>query len=185
LSLPNLSENNTLKAKTTFKNMRAQILSINHVTLIVDNLETATQFYREELGLESLPSLDFDYPVEFFRINDKQQLHLSEWPDQPSYRGHVCFVSCDFNSLFHRFKSLNCIEVEAWGKVRRLADGALQMFARDPAGNLLEFSAPPGYALDPAIEADKDFFQQDGDVFVSGRNDARGTRGEGGTLYHK
>lgn len=165
--------------------MSTKIQSINHVTLIVDNLEIASQFYRQELGLESLPSLDFDYPVEFFRINENQQLHLSEWPDQPSYRGHACFVTTDFNSMFHRMKELDCIETEAWGKVRRLADGAMQMFVRDPAGNLLELSAPPNYQLDPAIEADEKFFQQDGDVFVSGRNDARGTRGEGGTLYHQ
>lgn len=165
--------------------MPSPVQSINHVTLIVDNLETATAFYREELGLESLPSLDFDYPVEFFRINASQQLHLSEWPDQPSYRGHVCLVVDDFNGVFRRMKALNRIEVEAWGKVRKLADGALQMFARDPAGNLLEFSAPPGYPLDPAIQEDHEFFQQDGDVFVSGRKDARGTRGQGGTLYHE
>ncbi len=160
------------------------VTRINHVTVIVDDLEKAVAFYRDELGLESLPSLKFDYPVEFMRINEDQQLHLSEWPDTPSYRGHICFVTEDFNGLFKRMKELGNIEIEAWGKIRKLVDGTMQMFVRDPAGNLLEISAPPGSDIDPSIYEDE-LFQKEGDVFVSGRGDARGTRGEGGTLYHE
>ena len=159
------------------------IEAINHVTLIVDNLENAKVFYGEELGLASLPSLPFDYPTEFYRINDSQQLHLTEWEDRPSFRGHVCFTVNTFNALYWRFKEMGCIDTSPWGKVRQLRDTALQMFVRDPSGNLLEMSAPPGYELDPKILADE-LFQQEGDIYVSGREDGRGTRGAGGTLYH-
>jgi len=133
----------------------ARVLRINHVTVIVDNLEKATQFYEQELGLEPLSAFQFDYPVMFFRINAEQQLHISEWEDTPSFRGHICFVVDDFNSIFFRMKELNAIDIKPWGKVRQLPDGAMQMFLRDPSGNLLEISSGPDAEIDPLIFKDE------------------------------
>jgi lactoylglutathione lyase len=158
----------------------AIITKINHVTLIVDRLEPAAEFYEKELGLEVIPAFVFDYPTAFFRIGD-QQLHLTEWEDHPSFRGHVCLVVEDFNTFFRRAKDLGIIDIEPWGKVRRMPDGAMQMFIRDPANNLLEISSPPGYVVDPAIFEDE--LYQDG-LYVSGRGDFRGFRSEHATLYH-
>ena len=62
-----------------------RILRINHVTLVVDDLAEACRFYEEEFGLEALPAFKFDYPAQFYRINDEQQLHLTEWEDKPSH----------------------------------------------------------------------------------------------------
>ena len=50
-----------------------QVQAINHVTLIVDDLEKAREFYTNVMGLEELPAFAFDYPVQFYRINDAQQ----------------------------------------------------------------------------------------------------------------
>ena len=54
-------------------------ISINHVTLVVEDLEAASRFYAEELGLEALPAFELDFPAQFFKVNDQQQLHLTEW----------------------------------------------------------------------------------------------------------
>src|SRR4051794_7184869 len=159
-----------------------QIKAINHVTLIVDDLEKARQFYTHVLGLEELPAYAFDYPAQFYRINDTQQLHITEWKDSPSFRGHVCLQVADFSETFLRLKELGAIDTSPWGKVRRLRDGAMQMFARDPSGNLLELSHPDASSVDAEIWADE--LVEQGDVFVSGRSDARGTRSETATLYH-
>jgi lactoylglutathione lyase len=156
---------------------------INHVTLIVSNLEQARAFYEQELGLEPLPTFNLDFPAQFYRLNERQQLHVTEWPDQPSFRGHVCFQVDDFNSTFYRMRELGVIDVSPWGRVRRLPDGAMQMFVRDPSGNLLEISFPPGGAVDEAIFND-DLVEAGVSVYVSERNDGRGERGEGATLYH-
>ncbi|HEY8955760.1 VOC family protein, partial [Chitinophaga sp.] len=102
----------------------AKALKINHVTLIVDNLEKAGHFYQHELGLEPLAAFRFDYPVMFFKFNEEQQLHISEWEDKTSFRGHVCVQVDDFSSLFFRMKELNVIDINPWGKVRKLPDGA-------------------------------------------------------------
>lgn len=158
------------------------VKAINHATLIVDDLEEARRFYTEVLGLEELPAYAFDYPVQFYRINDTQQLHITEWQDQPSFRGHICLQVADFNAAFRTFKALGIIDTAPWGKVRRLRDGAMQMFIRDPAGNLIEISHPDAGSVDPEILADE--LVEPGDVFVSGRGDARGTRADTATLYH-
>src|SRR4051794_12010051 len=116
---------------------------INHVTLIVDNLEKASEFYEKELCLQPLPAFRFDYPVMFFSINEEQQLHITEWDDRPSFRGHICVQVNNFNTIFYRMKELNIIDSSPWGKVKKLPDGSMQMFIRDPSGNLLEISSRP------------------------------------------
>jgi catechol 2,3-dioxygenase-like lactoylglutathione lyase family enzyme len=157
---------------------------INHVTLVVSDLEQARAFYERELGLEPLPTFNLDFPAQFYRLNERQQLHITEWPDdQPSFRGHVCFQVDDFTSTFRRMRELGAIDVRPWGRVRRLPDGAMQMFLRDPAGNLVEISFPPGGAVDEAI-FDDELVEAGVSVYVSERNDGRGTRGAGATLYH-
>lgn len=159
----------------------AQAVRINHVTLIVDDLEKATDFYEKELGLTPLPAFNFDYPVMFFDINEHQQLHLSEWEDTPSFRGHICMQVDDFDTIFYRMKELGVIDTRPWGKVRQLPDGAMQMFVRDPAGNLVELSSDPDGEVDAAIFEDE--LYGDG-LYESKREDYRGFKSENATLYH-
>ncbi len=159
----------------------ARITKINHVTLIVKQLEEAVAFYKDEMGLELIPAFLLDFPAAFFNINEDQQLHLTEWEDAYSFRGHVCFQVDDFNAIFKRTKELGIIDIKPWGKVRQLPDGAMQMFIRDPSGNLVEISSPPDYKVDPTIFDDALFSEG---VYVSGRNDFRGYKSKEATLYH-
>ena len=160
----------------------AKALKINHVALIVKDLEAACIFYEKELGLEPLPAFLFDYPTAFFKFNDQQQLHLTEWEDTHSFRGHICVQVDDINTLFFRMKALGIIDIQPWGKVRRLPDGAIQMFVRDPSGNLVELSSDPEDPIDLKIFEDE--LYQEG-IYVSGRNDFRGYKSKDATLYHK
>ncbi len=159
----------------------AKITRINHVTLVVNQLEEAAEFYEKEMGLEPLAAFVFDYPTAFFKITEDQQLHLTEWEDEQSFRGHICVMVDDFNTMFRRCKELGIIDIAPWGKVRRLPDGAMQMFVRDPSDNLVEISSHPTAEIDPAIFEDE--LYQDG-LYVSGRNDFRGYKSENATLYH-
>lgn len=161
----------------------AKVTRINHVTLVVDQLEKAAAFYEHEMGLEVIPAFLFDYPTAFFKITEDQQLHLTEWEDKMSFRGHVCLQVDDFNTIFHRMKELGIVDIQPWGKVRQLPDGAMQMFVRDPSGNLVELSSPPEYKdqLDPSIFED-DLYEEG--IYVSGRNDFRGYKSANATLYH-
>jgi catechol 2,3-dioxygenase-like lactoylglutathione lyase family enzyme len=158
-----------------------KVKQINHVALIVENLESCRDFYTNVLGLEELPAFPFDYPVQFYKINENQQLHLTEWKDAISFRGHLCFVVDDFNEAFHKFKALDIIDTAPWGKVRKLKGGAMQMFIRDPSGNLIEISHPDASTVDPQIFKDELF--EEAEVYVSGRDDSRGSRGEDASLF--
>lgn len=151
-----------------------KVKGIHHVALIVSDLEKARDFYTNFLGLEELPAFAFDYPVQFYQINESQQLHLTEWKDTVSFRGHFCLEVDDFDVIFHRSKERGLIDVEPWGRVRQLKNGAMQMFIRDPSGNLIEVTYRGAKPIDEAIRKD-DFFEAS-DVFVSGRGDARGRR---------
>ncbi len=159
------------------------IQSINHVALIVDDIGEARRFYGEELGLELLPSFDFDYPAVFFRVNETQQLHITEWEDKTSFRGHFCMVVEDFVGLFRKLVGQGLIDVRPWGNVRRLPDGGMQMFARDPAGNLLEFASRPEEAIDPAL-FEHDLVDEGQGLYASGREDGRGLGSAEATLHH-
>lgn len=163
----------------------AIIKQINHVTLIVDDLETAAKFYEEEFGLTPLPAFQFDYPAQFYNLGNGQQLHLTEWEDVYSFRGHVCFQVDDFNTVFRRMKEQGRIDVQPWGRIRRLPDGAMQMFVRDPSGNLLEMSAPPDVPIDAAIFEDEDLTEGKGSpsLYVSNRKDDRGLKSADASLY--
>lgn len=151
-----------------------KVRKITHVNLIVDNLEKCRDFYTNVLGLEELPALKFDYPTQFYQIDEDTQLHLSEWPDQVPFRAHFCIEVDDFNEAFRRFKRMGIIDTKPWGKVRKLANGNMQMFIRDPSGNLIEITHHDNGTVEAEIFSDELF--DENNVFVSGRNDARGLR---------
>lgn len=159
--------------------MEIEVRGLNHATLIVDDLERARTFYSGTLGLEEIPAYDFDYPVMFYRLADGRQIHVTEWQDARSFRGHVAIEVADFGAAFRALKDR--IDVGPWGRVRRLRDGTMQMFVRDPAGNLLEISQRPGGPVDPEVTSDPLFDPEP--VYRSGRNDGRGVRGGDATLY--
>lgn len=150
------------------------VKGIHHVALIVDDLNAARDFYTDFLGLEELPAFAFDYPVQFYQINEAQQLHLTEWKDVTSFRGHFCLEVDDFDRIFFDSRERGIIDTAPWGKVRQLKNGAMQMFIRDPAGNLIEITYRGAVPIDEAIRRDELF--EESDVFVSGRGDVRGLR---------
>ena len=108
---------------------------------------------------------------------------MTEWEDQTSFRGHLCLQVDDFDSIFFRMRELGAIDTSPWGKVRRLPDGAMQMFIRDPAGNLIEISCPAEVTVDETIFQD-DLVDAEGRLYESKRDDPRGLHTEDATLYH-
>ena len=131
---------------------------IHHINLMVDDLARAVEFYGTALGLEPLPTPDMGFPAQFFKINDLQEIHLNELQDVTPERAHFCLRVDDFTDQFRRMKALGAIEIKTWGKVRRLPSGVMQMFVRDPSGNLIELSCESDQYVDPAI-FDEEIFE--------------------------
>jgi catechol 2,3-dioxygenase-like lactoylglutathione lyase family enzyme len=165
-----------LKVRTfKHKEVRMKVEQIHHVTIIVDDLEKACVFYESVLGLAPMNMINLDFPAQFYKVGERQQLHITEWEDAHSFRGHVCFQVDEFMPIFKRAKQMGVIDTKPWGKVRKLPDGAMQMFLRDPSDNLVEISCRAGVEIDPMVFADAQV-EPGKSVYVSGRNDPRGRK---------
>jgi len=128
---------------------------IHHVNLMVDDLDAADAFYGGFLGLERAPTPDLGFPASFYTLNEHQQLHINELADVRPERAHFCLRLGDFAGLATRAIELGIVETETWGKPRRLPGGEMQLFVRDPSGNLIELSCDADQPVDPA------FFEHD------------------------
>lgn len=137
---------------------------IQHVNIMVDDLEAATEFYTGVLGLKPISTPELGMPAQFFAINTDQELHVNELVDLRPERAHFCVRVPDFDEAFRRALEAAAIETDTWGKVRRLPTGTMQLFIRDPAGNLIEIASEPGASVAPAIFA-HEFVEDDGTYY--------------------
>jgi catechol 2,3-dioxygenase-like lactoylglutathione lyase family enzyme len=131
--------------------MRA--LRFNHVSISAPDMEASLEFYVGVLGLERIASPDFpDVEVEWLRLGN-QQLHLfARAVDAPLYH-HIGIDVDDFEAAYLKGRELGLLDPDAFGgtSVRRFLDGAVQMYLRDPAGNLVEVNWPDESTLDPEV----------------------------------
>ncbi len=111
---------------------------LNHVSVVAADLEASLRFYVDELGLEPLPTPDFGYPVRWLAAGDRQ-VHLFERPGPPPVHAHFALEIGDFMGVYRRMKELGALDHTTFGNcMYELPNGALQLYVRDPAGNLVE-----------------------------------------------
>jgi len=126
-------------------------LFIQHVNVLVDDIHAASAFYGEFLGLEPLSTPEQGFPAQFFRFNEHQELHVNELADTRPERAHFCLRVPDFQRIFDAARAEGRLETEAFGKVRRMPHGVMQMFVRDPSGNLIEITCDSDQEISPEI----------------------------------
>jgi catechol 2,3-dioxygenase-like lactoylglutathione lyase family enzyme len=122
-----------------------------HVSIHAYDLEESARFYVETFGMERVPSPDFNRPVEWLQLGD-QQLHLflSENP-APRYH-HIGLDVDDFEAAYRIASERGLFDADAFGaSVRELLDGTMQMYLRDPAGNLVEVNWPDASTIDRSV----------------------------------
>lgn len=126
----------------------------NHVSVHAFDLEESLRFYMDVFGLERLPSPNFSTHVEWLRVGE-QQLHLFK-SENPAPRSHHFALDVDdFEAAFLKAKELELLDDETFGAaVRELPDGAVQMYIRDPSGNLVEVNWPDVSTLDRSVITD-------------------------------
>jgi catechol 2,3-dioxygenase-like lactoylglutathione lyase family enzyme len=119
---------------------------LNHVSVVARDLETSRRFYVDELGLVALPTPAFDRPTLWLAAGDGQ-VHLFERPGDPSSHGHFALEvdGSDFGAVYRRMEALGALDHSTFGSaVYELPGGALQLYVRDPAGNLVELNCRDG-----------------------------------------
>ena len=123
----------------------------NHVSISARNLEESTRFYVEVFGMEKIPTYTFAFPVQYLRLGDLQ-LHLFERETEAPEFHHIGINVDDFEETYRRAKQLGILEREAFFQdLHELPDGSVQMYLRDPAGNLVECDWPDVSTLDRSV----------------------------------
>src|SRR4029450_179397 len=102
--------------------------------------------------MRRLPTPRFQEPVLWLALGD-QQLHLFQRDDVEPPRAHHLGIDVDdFESVYRKAKERGLLEGETWHQaVRYHPAGWVQMYIRDPSGNLVEVDWPDVSTLDPQI----------------------------------
>lgn len=122
----------------------------NHVSIPAKDFDASETFYREVLGCERITAPNFGFPVCWLRLGDVQ-LHLQKvGPDAGvlTYQ-HFAVTAEDFVSVYRALLDRDAFEQGTrYADVWLLPSGELQMFARDPSGNLFEINHPDASRVD-------------------------------------
>ena len=121
--------------------MTGAAVGLNHVSVIARDLDESVRFYVDVLGLETVPTPDFGFPVQWLRVG-QQQVHLFQRPGEPPSHAHLSLEVDDFMGVYRRAKELGVLDEVTFGNVRELPNGIVQMYIRDPSGNLIELDHP-------------------------------------------
>src|SRR5947209_9879115 len=126
--------------------------SINHVSIHAQDLERSAAFYEQLFGMERIPTPTFAFPVAWLRLGC-QQLHLFVRSDAraPQFH-HVGLNVDDFDAVYWRAGEQRLRDDSAFfSNMYELPDGSVQMYLRDPAGNLVEVDWPDARTLDARV----------------------------------
>lgn len=115
------------------------VRELNHVALDVRDVPASVRFYRDMLGLPELPRPDFGFPGAWFRLGATQELHLigNRGREVGQRAGHFALLVSDIEAAAAQLREAG---VTFRGPKPR-PDGALQIFAVDPDGNVIELCA--------------------------------------------
>jgi catechol 2,3-dioxygenase-like lactoylglutathione lyase family enzyme len=130
------------------------VKTLDHVTLVVDDLERSAAFYVDLLGMRRVDRPVFGFPGLWFQAGNTQ-IHLilkhdksspSGLPDAPPQAGagrvfHFAFEVPDFQTATGRLEAAG-VRVRGTGL---RPDGCHQVWCYDPDGHVVElFSRPRG-----------------------------------------
>jgi len=129
-------------------------IRFTHVAIHADDMDASLAFYVDVLGMRRVPSPDFEQHVEWLQLGD-QQLHLFR-RDTPAPAYHHLGVDVDdFEAAYRLARERGLFDGGVFSPdVRELNDGSVQMYLRDPAGNLIEVNWPDASTLDRSAVPD-------------------------------
>lgn len=130
---------------------KVKATGFTHVSVHAYDLEESVRFYEEIFDMEEIPAPNFPFPVRWFRVGDLQ-LHLFQ-SDAPAPSGHHFGLDVDdFEAIYERARRLGIVDTsDYFSKVYELPDGAVQLYLRDPAGNMVEVNWPDVTTLDRSV----------------------------------
>jgi catechol 2,3-dioxygenase-like lactoylglutathione lyase family enzyme len=111
---------------------------INHVSVNAVDLEESVDFYVDLLGAKPIPTPNFGLPVRWLAFGHTQ-LHLFERDLQPTSHHHFGVTVDDVEPAYRAAERRDAFDRQAFGNhLVELPGDVVQMYVRDPAGNLVE-----------------------------------------------
>jgi len=119
---------------------------LNHIALYVVDLKTSTAFYKDIIGLDTIPEPFHDGRHTWFAVGVKSHLHIISGATEKiphNKNTHLCF---SVPSVTDFVKSLekNNVEYEDWAgskmKITTRVDGVKQIYFKDPDGYWIEIN---------------------------------------------
>jgi len=112
--------------------------TINHVSVNALNLSESIDFYVELLGAEPIPTPNFGIPVQWLALG-RTQLHLFERDIQPTSHHHLGITVDDLEPVYRVAEKRGALDRAAFrNHLVELPGDVVQLYIRDPAGNLVE-----------------------------------------------
>jgi lactoylglutathione lyase len=119
---------------------------LNHIAFYVKDLQVSTNFYRDIIGLDTIPEPFHDGKHTWFSVGPKSHLHIISGETKTMVRektSHVCFSISDMDGFIAKLKKAG-IPYEDWAgnkqSVTNRVDGVKQIYLTDPDGFWLEIN---------------------------------------------
>lgn len=117
-------------------------LRINHVSVNAIDLQESVDFYVELLGAQPLTTPNFGIPVQWLALG-RTQLHLFERELTPTSHHHFGITVDDLEPVFRAADARGAFDDVAFkNRLVELPGDVVQLYVRDPAGNLVEIDSP-------------------------------------------
>lgn len=119
----------------------------NHMSVSARNLEESVRFYEEMFGMECIPTYNFSFKAQYLRCGD-QQLHVYELQETVGQYQHFALNVEDFHAVYEKALARGILDGPFGTALNEMPDGSVQMYLRDPTGNLIEVDWPAVESLD-------------------------------------
>ena len=118
--------------------------SMNHFTVLTDDVERTVRFYDDVLGLRAGPRPAFDFPGAWLYAGDTPILHIVGGRPKSELKAgvidHMAFTGRDLPATLSTLKSRNM----QYTCRRQVGSGTWQVFFHDPNGARVELDFDRG-----------------------------------------
>jgi catechol 2,3-dioxygenase-like lactoylglutathione lyase family enzyme len=107
------------------------------VSISANDVEESARFYERLFGMERIPTPRFGIPVQWLRVGDLQ-LHLFQAEGPAPEQHHIGLTVDNFEEAYEAVRGL-ASDTFGW-RIVELPSRQLQLYFRDPSGNLVELN---------------------------------------------